>query len=345
MLQPVTPPNPAAANEGLDAKFAALRAPFPESQIRWRVGARTRDKQKGQAIPYIDARDVQRRLDDVFGPHNWKPSFVEVADGVLCRLAIRCGAEWVVKEDVSSIRATSIDSGDEEANHRCDAAIKGAYSDAFKRAGVMWGIGRYLYRFDPPWVALRDGKYLAHTPRLPLDFLPEDERLARLKRKPGSRPAQASVVTNSEAQLQESAGAPASSAQDAMSATTPVGEAAAQAFAPEPVTEESREAASSEEAEASTDATNEVAQSAPAEREEDALPPLIGSDEQWTALTAAQQATVGVLIERIRKGVALHSIEDYLTTGRGKDLPEWLRAGLLKQLAERLGTSLGAVAA
>jgi hypothetical protein len=33
-------------------------------------------------------------------------------------------------------------------------AEKGALSDAFKRAAVRWGIGRYLYDTDSPWVAI-----------------------------------------------------------------------------------------------------------------------------------------------------------------------------------------------
>ena len=33
-------------------------------------------------------------------------------------------------------------------------ADKGALSDAFKRAAVLWGIGQYLYDLDSPWVAI-----------------------------------------------------------------------------------------------------------------------------------------------------------------------------------------------
>ena len=31
---------------------------------------------------------------------------------------------------------------------------KGSYSDSFKRACVKWGVGRYLYDLDSPWVAV-----------------------------------------------------------------------------------------------------------------------------------------------------------------------------------------------
>jgi hypothetical protein len=33
-----------------------------------------------------------------------------------------------------------------------EMAQKGSYSDAFKRAAVKWGVGRYLYALDAPWV-------------------------------------------------------------------------------------------------------------------------------------------------------------------------------------------------
>ena len=34
-----------------------------------------------------------------------------------------------------------------------EKGIKGAASDAFKRAAVKWGIGRYLYAMQPVWIA------------------------------------------------------------------------------------------------------------------------------------------------------------------------------------------------
>jgi hypothetical protein len=46
---------------------------------------------------------------------------------------------------------------------------KGALSDAFKRAAVRWGIGRYLYGIGPVWVSLEpegdDGSVTAIAPR------------------------------------------------------------------------------------------------------------------------------------------------------------------------------------
>ena len=52
-----------------------LTDPFPAHDIEWKPGATTRDKSKGLAMAYITARAVQDRLDEVFGPGNWKNEF------------------------------------------------------------------------------------------------------------------------------------------------------------------------------------------------------------------------------------------------------------------------------
>ena len=120
-----------------------LCAPFPIEAHKWRVGATSRDKTKGVALCYIDARDVQDRLDEAVGPENWQSEFVETPSGrILCRLSIRIGDEWVSKMDGAG--DTSIE------------GEKGGISDALKRAAVQWGVGRYLYTLEAPWVDLEN---------------------------------------------------------------------------------------------------------------------------------------------------------------------------------------------
>lgn len=120
--------------------FERLRRPFPTSAISWRVGSSTeRDgKLLGMPLAYIDARDVMDRLDDVVGIENWQARYPEVNAKTICSLGIRVNGEWLWKEDGA---------GDTDYE-----AEKGALSDAFKRAGVRWGIGRYLYGLKAPWV-------------------------------------------------------------------------------------------------------------------------------------------------------------------------------------------------
>jgi hypothetical protein len=116
----------------------ALTAPFPPDRVSWRVGSMTADKKRGMALAYIDARDVMDRLDAVCGPENWQSRYPHATDKTVCEIGIRIGDEWVWKAD--------------GAGNTDFEADKGALSDAFKRAAVRWGIGRYLYELDAPWV-------------------------------------------------------------------------------------------------------------------------------------------------------------------------------------------------
>lgn len=121
----------------------ALSAPFPVANISWRVGSTNGDKTKGMALAYIDARDAQDRLNEVCGPFGWQCKHeVSTDKRVTCHVGIRNPdtGEWVWKSD-----------GAGETDYEGE---KGSYSDSFKRACVKWGIGRYLYEMDSPWVAI-----------------------------------------------------------------------------------------------------------------------------------------------------------------------------------------------
>jgi hypothetical protein len=126
---------------------AKLAAPFDPNIVSWRVGPTTKDKTKGMALAYLDARDVMRRLDEVCGPEGWQNEY-PWSDGkrVVCRIGIKITAEdrnsfeWIWKSDGAG-------DSDEEGE-------KGALSGAFKRAAVHWGIGRYLYDCKTPWVPI-----------------------------------------------------------------------------------------------------------------------------------------------------------------------------------------------
>lgn len=140
--------------------FDALKDPFPESAISWRVGATNAkhvkdDKElKGIPLAYIDARDVMERLDSVVGPANWQCDYPR--DGY-CRIGVRVEDEWIWKSN--------------GAGETQKEAEKGQYSDAFKRAAVLWGIGQYLYGLKNEWVPIkRSGNSFAlagSPPKLP----------------------------------------------------------------------------------------------------------------------------------------------------------------------------------
>lgn len=143
--------------------YERLSAPFPAGEVYWRVGA-TNNKDnptRGIALAYIDARAVMRRLDEVLGPENWVNEYKFLTGGTVCRLSLNIGGEWLTKED-----------GSPETDME---AFKGGISKALVRAGVPWGIGRYLYYLDSEWVPVEKrgrSTYLKQTPKLPEWALP-----------------------------------------------------------------------------------------------------------------------------------------------------------------------------
>lgn len=120
--------------------FDKLSEPFSPDAISWRIGSTNAEKTKGMALAYLDARDVMDRLDLVCGPGGWQCRYSHANGKTVCDLAVKCGDEWVWKADGA---------GDTDVE-----AEKGALSDAFKRAAVRWGIGRYLYHLPSPWVEI-----------------------------------------------------------------------------------------------------------------------------------------------------------------------------------------------
>jgi hypothetical protein len=86
-------------------------------------------------LAYIDARDVMDLLDEVAGQNNWQTDYKILGDKIYCGIGIFVDDKWVWKWDMGT-------ESDFEAE-------KGEASDAFKRAGVKWGIGRFLYDIDP----------------------------------------------------------------------------------------------------------------------------------------------------------------------------------------------------
>ncbi|MFT7553566.1 MAG: hypothetical protein ACI9BV_003902 [Rhodothermales bacterium] len=114
-----------------ESKWAALARPFPTEHVQVKVLATNQDKSRGLIVPFINARAVMDRLDQVVGPDGWSDAYDVIAVGVVkCRLTI------------SGITKTDVGQGDD---------AKSAFSDSLKRAAVRWGIGRYLYDAVKLW--------------------------------------------------------------------------------------------------------------------------------------------------------------------------------------------------
>lgn len=110
-----------------------------EIPFKWRV--QSANQYGATCVAYIDARDVQDLLDEVVGPDNWQCKYSEHKGNLFCEIGIRQYIEaheafttdesWIWKSDCG------VESNVEKQ--------KGEASDAFKRAAVMWGVGRFLY--------------------------------------------------------------------------------------------------------------------------------------------------------------------------------------------------------
>ena len=100
-----------------------------EIPFKWRV--QSANPYGASCVAYIDSRQAQDLLDDVCGAENWQVKYEEHKGNLFASVGIKIGNEWVWKSDCGT-----------ESNMEKE---KGEASDSFKRACVMWGLGRFLY--------------------------------------------------------------------------------------------------------------------------------------------------------------------------------------------------------
>lgn len=125
-----------------------LSEPVP---YQWRVQSRTKDRSKAICTAYIDARDVMNVLDK-HCEYGWESAFKEVSGFIFAGIRIRDDkGNTFVKWDAGMRVENNPD------DQMYEQAGKSAASDAFKRAAVMWGVGRFLY--DLPMVTLPCDQY------------------------------------------------------------------------------------------------------------------------------------------------------------------------------------------
>lgn len=123
-----------------------LGKPTPIEDIDWRVQSITA-KNGMIVLGYKDSRHDMARLDEVTGGA-WSTEYRRDSKGVLqCTISIYATLpdgtwDWVSKT------SNGVESFSEKE--------KGEYSDAFKRAGFMWGIGRDLYELPFIFIQLEE---------------------------------------------------------------------------------------------------------------------------------------------------------------------------------------------
>ena len=83
------------------------------------------------ALLYKTASVDMDILDETYGAENWQTDYKEIKGNLYCGIAVNNNWKWDCGIESRE---------DEEGNQK-----KGEASDAFKRAGFRWGIGRELY--------------------------------------------------------------------------------------------------------------------------------------------------------------------------------------------------------
>lgn len=168
----------------MDDLAKQLQAPFPPEAVDFRPQGKPLGNGKGRVVAYVDARAVQDRLDEVFGPAGWSFTWEPLMQSSTAITVVRgtITVDGIAKSDVG-------DAGDTEPS-------KSAVSDALKRAAVHWGIGRYLYGLGASYVTVKE---------TPHGWVPADGEVDRLRSKlpqvqNGARPQQQPAPTPALAQ-------------------------------------------------------------------------------------------------------------------------------------------------
>lgn len=114
----------------MEKKFRLLKAEEIEVKVKQAT-------EKGAvALIYKTSRVDMDILDETVGAENWADDYKEIHGNLYCGIGLKSSPEqpFVWKWDCG------IESREDAGNEK-----KGEASDAFKRAGVKWGIGRELY--------------------------------------------------------------------------------------------------------------------------------------------------------------------------------------------------------
>ena len=123
-----------------------LSRPTPKERVKFRVGFKTQDGSSSCMLAYVDARYVQDAFDEAVGSENWDNNYESIDGKLFCNITVRfpdgsvttksdCGVETDVEKE------------------------KGQASDAFKRAAVLFGVGRDLYGYPDYWAENNSNGY------------------------------------------------------------------------------------------------------------------------------------------------------------------------------------------
>lgn len=156
--------------------LAELEVPFPAHQVQWRVTNTSNDKRRGQIVPYADPRAYTDRLNALFSPQGWTRNYrVETMNNIT---RVKKGEAIVSGKVLVTCTVTIIGFGEHSGTGEewadDDNGMTSADAQAFKRACSCFGLGRYFYHFQAPWVDLDEHRQPKRLPQLPDWALPEN---------------------------------------------------------------------------------------------------------------------------------------------------------------------------
>lgn len=121
---------------------------------------------RGQVVPYADQRAYTDRLNALFTPAGWTRKYAIHTSGNF----ERSQDKKIVAKVLISCELTIFGLGSHSATGEEFAddpnALTAAEAQAFKRAAVCFGLGRYLYYFTGTWVDLDNHNRPKTVPQL-----------------------------------------------------------------------------------------------------------------------------------------------------------------------------------
>lgn len=149
--------------------FRALRP----DEVECRIGTVSKQGKGLSLLLYKTSRTDMDLLDETVGPERWQCDFKDHKGTLFGGIGIKVADEWVWKWNAGS-------PSDMEA-------AKGEASDAMKRSGFAWGIGRELYTAPFIWVSAQDcnltdrnGKWVSYDTFSVTEMTVDDGRITRL---------------------------------------------------------------------------------------------------------------------------------------------------------------------
>ena len=120
-----------------------VRGLYPD-EVECRIGQVSKSGKGLSLLLYKTSRTDMALLDETFGPMDWRCRYEEVKGVLNCTLSVYDADKgfWIDKQAAGT-----------ESNMESE---KGESSDALKRAGFLWGIGRELYTAPFIWIKAED---------------------------------------------------------------------------------------------------------------------------------------------------------------------------------------------